>query len=84
MNSKLTQRERDYLGRIKELPCGVCEASAPSEAHHIEQGKTYLCIPLCKSCHTGKLGWHGEKVAWRIRKLNEFDVLNETIRKLSK
>ena len=28
------------------------------------------------------MGWHGQKRAWKIRKMNELDALNETIRKL--
>lgn len=83
MNSRLTIRERAYLAVIKNLPCGVCDARPPSDAHHIEQGKHYLAIPLCRDCHMNqKLGWHGEKRAWKIRKLTELDVLNNTIEKL--
>jgi hypothetical protein len=38
MNNKLNAREREYLATIKELPCSVCDAPGPSDAHHIEQG----------------------------------------------
>jgi hypothetical protein len=82
MNSKLNHQERAYLLMVKNLPCGVCGASPPSDAHHIEQGLHYLCIPLCKDCHTGYNGIHGTKAFWRIKKLSEHDVLNQTIRKL--
>ena len=64
------------------MPCGVCGAAGPSDAHHIEQGHHFLCIPLCKACHQGHNGWHGTKALWRIRKLDEMDVLNDTIDKL--
>lgn len=83
MHSKnLKAKERAHLARIKSMPCGVCGAAAPSDAHHIEQGNHYLCIPLCKPCHQGHNGWHGTKAFWRIRKLDEMDVLNDTIDKL--
>jgi hypothetical protein len=43
----------------------------------------YLCIPLCKSCHQGAInGIHGQKRIWNVLKLNEIEVLNETLRKL--
>ena len=28
------------------------------------------------------MGWHGQKRAWAIRKMNELDALNVTIRRL--
>lgn len=28
------------------------------------------------------MGWHGEKRAWKIRKVDELDALNVTIRRL--
>ena len=82
MNNRLTQRERTHLAAIKSMPCGVCGADAPSEAHHIEQHKQYLCIPLCADCHRGYNGIHGTKAAWRTKNITELDVLNETIKRL--
>ena len=62
MNNKLTPSERRHLQKVKALPCGVCGAAGPSDAHHIEQHKQYLCIPLCKDCHQGSFnGIHGQK-----------------------
>ena len=84
MNNKLTAKEREWIGRVKELPCSVCNAPPPSDAHHIRQNLQYTCVALCKSCHQGsKMGWHGEKRAWAISKMDELDALNETIRNLS-
>ena len=83
MNSKLTKREREYLGRVKELACSVCDASGPSDAHHIKQGSTYTCIALCKDCHQGPImGWHGQKRMWAIQKMDELDALKVTIERL--
>jgi len=43
----------------------------------------YTCIALCKDCHQGSfLGWHGQKRAWFIRKMDEIDALNKTIERL--
>jgi hypothetical protein len=67
------------------MNCGVCNASAPSDAHHIVQHEQYLCIPLCKDCHQGAFnGIHGEKRIWNVYKVDEMIVLNETIRTLLK
>lgn len=83
MNNKLTRREREHLQRVKSLPCSVCGAPGPSEAHHIKQRRQYTCIALCADCHRGSLmGWHGQKRAWAIRKMDEQDALNVTIERL--
>ena len=80
MNSNLNTQERKWVGLVKEQPCSVCGQAAPSDAHHIEQGEHYTVVALCKSCHQGsKMGWHGEKAAWRIAKMDELDALNVTI-----
>jgi len=84
MNSTFTKDERLWVGYVKEQPCSVCGALGPSDAHHIKQGKHYTCVALCKSCHQGsKMGWHGEKRAWAIAKMEELDALNETLRNIS-
>lgn len=83
MNNKLTAAERRHLQRVKSLPCSVCDSPPPSYAHHINQGQQYTCVALCYDCHQGSLmGWHGEKRAWKIRKVDELDALNVTIRRL--
>ena len=81
MNSNLNKTEREHVGRVKELPCSVCKAPGPSDAHHIKQGSHFTVVALCKSCHQGSLmGWHGQKRAWAIAKMDELDALNETIK----
>lgn len=82
-----TADERRHVHRVKLLSCGVCGAgggeSAPSEAHEIEQGLWWLSIPLCDDCHRGQRnGLHGLRYAWKVRKLSELDVLNDTIRRM--
>ena len=83
MNNKLSAKERLHLARVKNLPCSVCEAPPPSEAHHYKQGLQYTCIALCVDCHRNPvMGWHGQRRAWAISKMLEIDALNETIRRL--
>ena len=83
-NSKaLTASERQHLGRIKRLPCSVCDAPAPSDAHHIKQGHAYTCVALCKDCHQGSFnGLHGQRRMWEIQKLDEISALNITLDRL--
>lgn len=83
MLNKLNAREREHLARVKELPCSVCDANGPSEAHHMKQHRQYTCIALCESCHRGALmGLHGQRRAWAIHKMDEADALNVTIQRL--
>ncbi len=83
MNNKLNPAERRHLAMVKLLPCSVCDAPGPSEAHHVVQGLQYTCIALCPECHTGpRMGWHGQRFAWKIRKMEEIDALNITIKRL--
>lgn len=82
MNNKLTDKHRKHLHNVKSLPCSVCDHSAPSEAHHIKQGSQYTCVALCKECHTGANGLHGDKALWRVYKMDELDALNVTIERL--
>lgn len=83
MRNKLNDTERYHLLKVKSLPCSVCDAPSPSDAHHIKQGSQYTCVALCKECHQGALmGWHGQKRAWAIRKMDELDALNITIKRL--
>ncbi len=83
MNNKLTDKEREHIRRVKELPCSVCDAPAPSDAHHIKQNRQYTVVALCKDCHQGStMGWHGQKRMWAIKKMDELDALNVTIARL--
>ena len=83
MNNKLNAKERLYLATVKSLPCSVCDAAGPSEAHHIEQGLQYTCVALCVDCHRGPiLGVLGQRRMWNIKKMNELAALNVTIRRI--
>lgn len=83
MNQSYTKREKEHLERVKSLPCSVCDAPGPSQAHHIEQSQPYTCVALCPDCHQGSFnGWHGQRRAWKLRKMDELAALNVTIERL--
>lgn len=82
MLNRLSSRDRTHLARVKALPCSVCDAPGPSEAHHIRQGLQHTAVALCVECHRGGSGWHGTKALWKIRKLDQLDALNTTIKRL--
>lgn len=83
-NSKThTRGESAHLAAVKELPCAVCGAPPPSDAHHIKQGNHFTAVALCKDCHQGAFnGIHGQKRTWSVMKMDENDALNETLRRL--
>jgi hypothetical protein len=85
----LNKSERQYIERVKNLPCACCDAPSPSDAHHIRTGQGaserashYLTVALCKDCHQGTKGLHGDKTFMRIFKKNELDLLAITIERL--
>lgn len=80
----ITVAEREHLARVKALPCSVCDEPGPSDAHHIKQGQHHTVVALCRPCHQGpRMGWHGERTMWRIKKMDEIDALAVTIRRLT-
>lgn len=80
---KPTPAESAHIERVKALCCSVCDAPAPSEAHEINQGQWFTSIALCADCHRGSVnGIHGQRVMWRIHKLDEWAALNITLARL--
>lgn len=83
MLNQLNAKERAHLAKVKSLPCSVCDAPGPSEAHHVKQRQQYTCVALCQDCHRSPLlGWHGQKRMWAIKKMSELDALNVTVQRL--
>ena len=80
MNNKLTAKQREHIGRVKMLPCSVCDKPGPSDGHHIEQKLQYCVVALCRDCHNSL---HGTKALWRVRKMDELSALDVTIRRLT-
>jgi len=76
--------ESAHIERVKKLPCSVCNASAPTDAHHINQGQHWTVVALCKDCHQGSFnGWHGQRRMWSVMKLDEIGALNITLQRLA-
>jgi len=83
MNNTLTAKEREYVGMVKELPCSVCDAPGPSDAHHVKQHRQYTVVALCKDCHQGSvMGLHGQRRMWKLKKMEEIDALNVTVQRI--
>ncbi len=83
MNNQLTPRQRAHIGRVKQLPCSVCDAPPPSDAHHIEQSLHFCVVALCKDCHQGgHNGIHGRRAIWHVKKMSELGALNVTNQRL--
>lgn len=80
---KPTAAESRHIKRVAELQCSVCDQTGPSEVHEIRQGQWFTSIALCTDCHRGTAGWHGTKALWRVRKMDELDALNITIKRLN-
>jgi hypothetical protein len=68
--------ESAHLALVKSCACVFCDTPAPSEAHHVKQGRHYATVATCKNCHDSK--------AWRIGHPNEFDAINETLRRVAR
>lgn len=82
--SPMTNAERAHVERVKALPCVVCNAPAPSEAHEIVQGLWWLCAAVCADCHRGSFnGIHGQQRMWKVKRMTENDAVNETLRRLA-
>lgn len=79
----MTSIEKKYIDLVKRLPCSVCDAQGGCEAHEPKQGLWFISIALCSSCHRDPVnGLHGQKVMWKIKKMDEWDALAVTIRQV--
>jgi hypothetical protein len=89
VNSKnkraMTKAERAYVETLKGMCwCACCgEWTEEPEVHEIKQGDWFTAVPLDADCHRGAFnGLHGLKRAWTVRKMDEYDALSRTIRRL--
>lgn len=83
MNNSYTRTERAHLEAVKLLPCSLCDAAGPSSAHHVRQSIAYSVVALCHDCHQGaKNGWHGQRALWKVYRMDEWDALIITFRRL--
>lgn len=65
--ARITPAESAHLAKVKRCACVLCDAPAPSEAHHVIQGEHFVTVALCTACHSGKLGVHGDGTMLRLR-----------------
>ena len=85
-----TKLERAWHDRVAEVPCVLCarlgEHTWPVQVHHVREGQGtaqraphVLSVALCPSCHAGPDGFHGSRTLLRIAKVEELDLLADTI-----
>jgi hypothetical protein len=90
----MTRAERLHLARVAQLGCCVCRmlghGPTPAQVHHIREGQgmsqrasNWLTIPLCPEHHTGAQGIHGDRTFMRILKVDELDLLADTLEALA-
>lgn len=89
-----TAAERRHHERIAGMSCVVCDALGIGQltnttVHHIREGQGmsqrashWLAVPLCWDDHQGPNGVHGNRTRMRMAKMDELDMLAETIRRL--
>lgn len=89
---KPSAAESAHMGRVKRFKCVCCvllgqQQDEPTDVHHIDENgqarNHWLTLPLCRSCHQGPLGVHGDKTFLRILKSSQWDLLAVVIRWLS-
>lgn len=81
-SAPLDALESAYVADVNRCACVICNAPAPSFAHHPEQGLHFNTVALCYECHQGEYGWHGDKSRWRAAKMTEVKAINETRRRV--
>ncbi len=92
---KLTAAEkranRDWMDRVKQLPCVICGSPPPNEAHHCIHGRYGTkrasdrdTIPLCETCHRypheGAI--HSGKKTWAERHGHDYEYLPQVAAQL--
>jgi len=78
----INHAESEHMAKVKAASCVLCDAPGPSEAHHVKQGDHFATVAVCPNCHRGPYGIHGDKTMQRIRKYDEIDMINETLRRV--
>lgn len=76
-------KDRAHLARVKSLPCVICNAPPPSDAHHCISDRygtrkvgDDATIPLCKRHHQdGTEAIHNGKASWEAKHGKDYDFL---------
>ena len=86
---------RAYMGRVAALGCILCRrlgyGEHAAEVHHVRTGQgaaqrasDFLTVPLCRECHRGPHGVHGDRARLRSARVTEMDLLADTIAALTR
>lgn len=84
---------KHHLGRVAALGCALCRriglGATEAEVHHIREGQgmaqrasDWLTLPLCPEHHRGRNGIHGDRAAFKNARVDELDLLADTIQEL--
>ena len=85
-----------HLSRVAALGCALCRRlgygeGVPAEVHHIRAGQgmaqraqDWLTVGLCPEHHRGKSGIHGDRGAFKQARVDELDLLADTIERICK
>ena len=73
----------EHMRRVKQLPCVICQAPPPSDAHHCISGRygsrkasDFKTVSLCKIHHQdGPEAIHQDKRGWEERHGPDTDYL---------
>ena len=79
-----------HLSRVAALGCALCNRlgtrDTPAEIHHLreqqgmsQRGSDFLTIGLCPFHHRGSFGIHGDRSAFKNARVDEMDLLADTI-----
>lgn len=77
-----------YMGEVKRLPCCICGAPPPSDAHHCFHGRyggrkssDFDVVPLCKRHHQdGPEAIHNAKERWAAKHGPDYGYIEQTRR----
>ena len=86
MKKPATKAEKEFMAKVKELPCIVC-GYYPVDCHHITEGGRRLgnmyCLPLCFDHHEGQIFSIGNHKKSFIKKYGtELELLEKVYKKL--
>ena len=84
--SKEGKAGMEYMRKVKQLPCCICGAPPPSDAHHCISNRygtskvsDFEAIPLCKEHHQiGPDAIHNGKATWEERHGPDTNYINQT------
>lgn len=85
--------DKKHAERLAAMGCVCCELLdmeqvSETNIHHVREGQglaqragDFLTIPLCRECHQGKNGVHGNRQYLKMLRMTELDLLNYTLKR---